>query len=85
LFAVRLTYVSDTVRRRSLWLAGAVVLQVAIGYTQYFLNLPAGVVELHVAGATLLWASTIWLQLGFTASAPADLPRQQPRDMLATR
>ena len=67
LFAVRLTNVSETVPRRSLWLATAVVVQVAIGYTQYFLNLPPGVVELHVAGATLLWASTLWLQLGFTA------------------
>jgi heme a synthase len=67
LFAVRLTDVSTLVRRRSNWLAAAVVVQVAIGYTQYFLNLPPGVVELHVAGATLLWSATIWLQLGFTA------------------
>jgi heme a synthase len=67
LFAVRLTDVSTLVRRRSNWLAATVVVQVAIGYTQYFLNLPPGVVELHVAGATLLWSATIWLQLGFTA------------------
>ena len=74
LFAVRLTDVTPTVRRRSMWLAGAVVVQIAIGYTQYFLDLPPGVVELHVAGATVLWAATLWLQLGFTApdlSAPA--------------
>jgi cytochrome c oxidase assembly protein subunit 15 len=78
LFAVRLTDTTDAVRRRSLWLAAAVLLQVAIGYTQYFLDLPPGVVELHVAGATLLWAATLWLQLGFTAapSSPAapELP-----------
>jgi heme a synthase len=67
LFAVRLTDVSDVVRRRSVLLAAAVGVQVVIGYTQYFLNLPPGVVELHVAGATMLWAATIWLQLGFTA------------------
>jgi heme a synthase len=67
LFAVRLTPTSAMVRRRASVLAGMVVLQVAIGYTQYFLNLPPGVVELHVAGATALWCSTIWLQLGFTA------------------
>jgi len=73
LFAVRLTDVSATVRRRSTWLAGAVVVQIAIGYTQYFLDLPPGVVELHVAGATLLWAATLWLQLGFTASAEARM------------
>jgi cytochrome c oxidase assembly protein subunit 15 len=82
LFAVRLTDVSATVRRRSLWLAGAVVVQIAIGYTQYFLDLPPGVVELHVAGATLLWAATLWLQLGFTAPVPTSVPTQ-PTDRLS--
>jgi heme a synthase len=67
LFAVRLTPTTGLVRRRAAILAGAVVAQVAIGYTQYFLNLPPGVVELHVAGATVLWAAAIWLQLGYTA------------------
>ena len=72
LFAVRLTDTSDVVRRRALWLAGAVGLQVVIGYTQYFLDLPPGVVELHVAGATVLWCAAVWLQLGLSA------PRQTP-------
>ena len=85
LFAVRLTDVSATVRRRSSWLAGAVVVQIAIGYTQYFLDLPSGVVELHVAGATVLWAATLWLQLGFTAPVAPSLPTQVPRDVLASR
>jgi len=67
LFAVRLTDTTDVVRRRALWLAGAIGLQVAIGYTQYFLDLPPGVVELHVAGATVLWCAAVWLQLGLTA------------------
>ena len=84
LFAVRLTDVSAVVRRRSMWLAGAVAVQIAIGYTQYFLDLPPGVVELHVAGATVLWAATLWLQLGFTAPVAAQLPSQHPRDVLAT-
>jgi heme a synthase len=66
-FAVRLTDTTVLVRRRAAILVGAVLLQVAIGYTQYFLNLPPGVVELHIAGATVLWCATIWLQLGFTA------------------
>jgi cytochrome c oxidase assembly protein subunit 15 len=67
LFAVRLAGGSEVLRRRSNGLAYAVVLQVAIGYTQYFLNLPPGVVELHVAGATVLWSATLWLQLGHSA------------------
>jgi cytochrome c oxidase assembly protein subunit 15 len=67
IFAVRLAGGSPELRRRSNWLAYAVVLQVAIGYTQYFLNLPPGVVELHVAGATVLWSAALWLQLGHTS------------------
>ncbi|HVV76053.1 MAG TPA: COX15/CtaA family protein [Mycobacteriales bacterium] len=69
LFAVRLAGASAVLRQRANWLAYAVLAQVAIGYTQYFLNLPPGVVELHVAGATVLWSATLWLQLGFTAPA----------------
>jgi len=68
LFAVRLTETTAVVRRRAHWLAAAVGLQVVIGYTQYFLDLPPSVVELHVAGATLLWCAAVWLQLGLTAS-----------------
>jgi cytochrome c oxidase assembly protein subunit 15 len=74
LFAVRLTDTTDLVRRRARWLAAAVGLQVAIGYTQYFLDLPPGVVELHVAGATVLWCAAVWLQLGLTAPPPASAP-----------
>src|SRR5437763_4030 len=74
LFAVRLTDASDVVRRRAPLLTAAIGVQVAIGYTQYFLNLPPGVVELHVAGATLLWSATLWLQLGFTAPTPPPAP-----------
>jgi cytochrome c oxidase assembly protein subunit 15 len=75
LFAVRLAGAPAVVRQRATWLAYAVVAQVAIGYTQYFLNLPPSVVEIHVAGATLLWSATIWLQLGYTAPplVPAEV------------
>lgn len=74
LFAVRLTPTTAIVKRRASFLAGMVLLQVAIGYTQYFLNLPPGVVGLHVAGATALWCSAIWLQLGFTAPKTTTSP-----------
>ncbi len=77
LVALRLADVPDHVRRRGRWLVAAVLLQVAIGYSQYFSGLPAGVVELHVAGATVLWWATLWLNLGFTAPpAPAPVPEQ---------
>ena len=75
LFAVRLTDAGPVVRRRASWLAAVVVVQVAIGYTQYFLNLPPSVVELHIAGATLLWCTTIWLQLGLSVPRVVSLPQ----------
>jgi cytochrome c oxidase assembly protein subunit 15 len=58
-------------------------LQVVIGYTQYFLNLPASIVEIHVAGATVLWCSTVWLALGLTTpvpelTGPSRVPDQAP-------
>jgi heme a synthase len=78
LFAVRLTDTTVLVRRRAGWLAAMVGLQVVIGYTQYFLNLPASIVEIHVAGATVLWCSTVWLALGLTAPVPEVAPISTP-------
>jgi cytochrome c oxidase assembly protein subunit 15 len=75
LFAVRLTDCSPVVRRRAAWVAAAVVVQVVIGYVQYFLNLPPGVVGLHVAGATALWCATVWLALA-TQPPSAAVPAQ---------
>ena len=47
---------------------GAVLLiaciQAAIGYIQYFNDIPAALVALHVAGATALWSAVIWYYLG---------------------
>ena len=63
LFAVRLTDTTSVVRRRAMWLAAAVGVQVVIGYVQYFLNLPPSVVGMHVAGATALWCAAVWLAL----------------------
>jgi cytochrome c oxidase assembly protein subunit 15 len=44
------------------------LLQAAIGYIQYFSNVPPLLVGLHVAGATALWAMTVWLVLSTEAS-----------------
>ena len=44
------------------------LLQAAIGYIQYFNDVPALLVGLHVAGATALWAMTVWLVLSTEAS-----------------
>ncbi len=78
LVAVRLTDVPAAVRRRAWWLLGAVAAQVAIGYAQWFSGLPPLLVGLHVAGATVLWAVTVLVGLGFGVPdiRPAPLPAQ---------
>jgi cytochrome c oxidase assembly protein subunit 15 len=35
--------------------------QATIGYVQYWSGVPAGLVAVHVAGATTLWSVTVWL------------------------
>ena len=47
------------------------LLQAAVGYVQYFNEVPALLVGVHVAGATGLWAATVWLVLETRAPLPA--------------
>jgi cytochrome c oxidase assembly protein subunit 15 len=46
----------------SAWIVVA-LLQGAIGYVQYFNEVPALLVGMHVFGATALWAVTVFLVL----------------------
>ncbi|MCC6755819.1 MAG: heme A synthase [Solirubrobacterales bacterium] len=39
---------------------GLICFQIALGVTQWLLHLPAGLVWLHVATATLLWLAVLW-------------------------
>lgn len=50
------------------WLLAAILVQGAIGYVQYFLGLPTGVVILHMAGIGLVTVAATWLWNGTTAS-----------------
>lgn len=56
--------------RRGSRLLAAIVVQGAIGYTQYELGIPTWLVALHVVGATVVLGLTIWFHLGL--SAPVD-------------
>jgi cytochrome c oxidase assembly protein subunit 15 len=73
LLAVRLQRRADEWRAMggplSSWIFVA-MLQAAIGYVQYFNDVPPLLVGLHVAGATALWAMTVWLVLCTTAAEP---------------
>jgi cytochrome c oxidase assembly protein subunit 15 len=61
----------------TMWM-GVAVLQAAIGYIQYFNDVPAVLVAIHIAGATGLWLTTVWFALATSRAdgAPAfeDVP-----------
>ena len=54
---------ADLFRRRATVVLITTLGQAAIGYTQYFTQLPVLLVGCHIAGATLLWMATIRLLL----------------------
>lgn len=62
--AVHVADVPPGVAGRARVLVAIVLAQIAVGFTQYFLSLPRGLVEIHIAGATALWAWTILILLG---------------------
>ncbi|HTU72759.1 MAG TPA: COX15/CtaA family protein [Trebonia sp.] len=70
--AIGLRYSAAPARvRRQAWVVvGGVILQALIGYTQYFLHLPAGLVWVHVAGAVLLWIAVLQLNLSTRERLP---------------
>src|SRR5436190_4844054 len=61
---------------RGFYLPLAVVMgaQAATGFTQYALHLPAGLVEVHVLGATLFWLAA--LRLALSVHAPMAVPAE---------
>jgi cytochrome c oxidase assembly protein subunit 15 len=61
------------VLRRTTELCVLIVAQGALGYTQYFLGVPPGLVLLHVAGALAVWVVALRFQLGLYAHpVPVD-------------
>ena len=68
---------SRSANRRSMLLVGAILVQGAIGYTQYFLGVPPGLVIVHIAGSVVVWIAALSFHLGLFAHpeiAP-DVPR----------
>jgi cytochrome c oxidase assembly protein subunit 15 len=54
-------------RRRIGLLIALIVAQGAIGYAQYFLGVPPGLVMLHIVGAVAVWVATVTLFLDLYA------------------
>jgi cytochrome c oxidase assembly protein subunit 15 len=65
LFAFHHARAPELVQRRARTMFELVMAQGALGYTQYFLHDAAAVVEIHLAGVTMLWigAFGLWLSL----------------------
>lgn len=57
-------------QRRARLLVIVMVLQAAVGYTQYFLGLPAALVGVHILGATLFWIATLAVRASFSEPVP---------------
>jgi cytochrome c oxidase assembly protein subunit 15 len=72
-----------SVQQRVTLLLVVLVAQAGVGYAQYFNDIPALLVGIHIAGATAVWSATVALYLGLferTASVPAEPP---PEPLLA--
>lgn len=54
------------VRSRVTWLLAALVAQGGIGYLQWAKQLPAGLVQIHVLGAIVVWTLVLWVRAAVT-------------------
>jgi heme a synthase len=59
--ALRLTDAPAVARQRSGFLLAVLCLQAAIGFSQYALGLPPLMVAAHVAGASILWTTALFM------------------------
>ena len=57
-------------------LLGLLAAQGAVGYTQYFTGLPAGLVWVHVTGAILIWIATLRLLFALRDKGPLTSPSE---------
>ena len=58
------------VQRRGAVLLAVLCAQGAIGYIQYFNNVPAALVAIHIGGATALWVAVLRFRLGLVTPHP---------------
>lgn len=63
LFALHQARAPIPLQRHARIIFEIMAVQGALGYTQYFLHDSAVVVEIHLAGATLLWSAVVWFYL----------------------
>ncbi|MFI7636266.1 heme A synthase [Nonomuraea sp. NPDC049400] len=81
LFALHVSHSQRPARRAALALLGVELGQGVIGYTQYFLAVPAALVLLHVLGSTLVWIAALRVVTSLRTRAP--LPDHSPTEVPA--
>ena len=68
--------VVDPVRRGSLIVLGAIAVQAAIGYIQYFTGVPALLVAAHILGAMLVWVAVLQFHLNLLDQVESPVVRE---------
>lgn len=74
---------TEEVRRRTLRVAGLLIVQGALGYTQYFTGVPVVLVGIHILLASLLWIEVVRLHLSMSPG-PAARHRVSDRELVGT-
>jgi cytochrome c oxidase assembly protein subunit 15 len=74
LVTFRATNAPERAVRAVTTLLGVELVQGAVGFTQYFTGLPAGIVEVHVVGASLVAGCLGWLLMGLRERGVARAP-----------
>lgn len=64
----------EEVQKRLRLLVTVIVAQATVGYIQYFNDVPAFLVGLHVLGAATVWLSVLWVNLALTEPEPVASP-----------
>ncbi len=81
LWRARRERAATEVQSRGGVLLTVMVAQAAVGYVQYFSDVPALLVAVHIAGATALWAAVLRFRLSFTARrSPGEFGRDGQSD-----
>jgi heme a synthase len=82
---LRRDHAPHNVQQRVSLLLVLLVAQGAIGYIQYFNDIPAFLVGVHVAGATAVWSATLTLYLGLFERVPVPVTAPPTGDELLAR
>ncbi|MEU4406834.1 COX15/CtaA family protein [Streptosporangium sp. NPDC023963] len=84
-FALHITDAPGYARRAAWTLLAVEAAQGVVGYVQYFLGVPAALVNLHVLGATLVWLCALRVLFATGPRGPRDLPEAVAGDRDAVR